>query len=360
MNETHGGATTALAPTGPPALPEPVQRRGITEAQWRTLANNLFPGAASNSVLMVWDYCAARNLDPMKKPCHIVPMEVKVGEKYEWRDVVMPGIYEYRITAHRTGEYLGHSEPEYGPEKEQFGVTAPEWCRIEVYRWNNTAKMKVPYPVKIYFAEVVATRKDRDTKEVRANARWTRAPRQMLSKCTEAAALREAFPEEIGGEPTAEEMDGQHAISSTAVIDVKPLTALDRIPEGMRDNIERACAELQMTPAQALAKANEFMADGVNAEEGALKLLDWLKHEHESRRSGGPSRRKGSNNGKGGKAESASAGSGADAGSQSPAGGSASTPVGDQPPQTQSTAQSEPPTAELKAAEPVTAGDALF
>ncbi len=94
-------------------LPEPVLRRGITEAQWRTLANNLFPGAASSSVLMVWDYCAARGLDPMKKPCHIVPMEVKDAKtgSYGWRDVVMPGIYEYRITAHRTGEYHGHTEP---------------------------------------------------------------------------------------------------------------------------------------------------------------------------------------------------------------------------------------------------------
>lgn len=78
-------------------LPPAVARRGINEAQWRTLMN-LFPGAKGPSVLMVWDYCVARTLDPLKKPCHIVPMDVNGV----WRDVVMPGIYELRTTAMRT------------------------------------------------------------------------------------------------------------------------------------------------------------------------------------------------------------------------------------------------------------------
>lgn len=195
-----------------PALPAAVARRGINEAQWRTMANNLFPGAKSESVLMVWDYCVARRLDPLKKPCHIVPTEVKVGDKYEWRDVVMPGIYELRTTAQRTGEYLGHAKAQYGEPMAFAGVTAPEWCEFTVYRWNALAGMKAEYPVRILFREVVATRRDGN-----ANSRWSRAPIQMLTKCAEAAALREAFPDEIGGEQTAEEMDGQRAVDAPVV-----------------------------------------------------------------------------------------------------------------------------------------------
>jgi phage recombination protein Bet len=190
------------------ALPEPVARRGITEWQWRTLMNSLYPGAKGESVLLVWDYCLSRQLDPMKKPCHIVPMEVKVGERYEWRDVVMPGIYELRTTAQRTGEYLGHSKPEYGPEIEVAGITAPAWCDLTVYRYNREIKEKVSFPVHVLFAEVVATKRDG-----KANARWSKAPVQMLTKCAEAAALRESFPDEIGGEHTDDEMDGQRAVT---------------------------------------------------------------------------------------------------------------------------------------------------
>jgi hypothetical protein len=69
----------------------------------------------------------------------------------------------------------------------------------------------------VYFTEVVAL------KDGRPNERWAKAPIQMLTKCCEAAGLREAFPDEFGGEATAEEMDGQQrgdvevATASTAV-----------------------------------------------------------------------------------------------------------------------------------------------
>lgn len=202
-------AMNAVVESKEPALPAPVARRGITDAQWRTLKNNLFPGAQSESVLMVWDYCLARKLDPMKKPCHIVPMRIKQGDDYIWRDVVMPGIYEYRTTAIRTGFYMGHSKPEYGPEIDHMGVKAPEWCAITVYRWSPAASCKVEFPVTVYFRECAATKFDKKAGEHVVNERWTKAPIQMLTKCTEAAGLREAFPDELGGEPTAEEMEGQ-------------------------------------------------------------------------------------------------------------------------------------------------------
>lgn len=186
-----------------------VVARGIAPEQWRTLYDNLYPGAKPQSVLMVWDYCVARKLDPMKKPCHIVPMEVKLPNgDYVWRDVVMPGIYEYRTTATRTGLYLGHAKPEYGEVVDFLGVMAPEWCDFVVFRWNEKAKMRAEYPVRVYFREIVAL-KDKGTK---VNARWTKAPNQMLTKCAEAAALREAFPDELGGTHTDDEMHGQRVV----------------------------------------------------------------------------------------------------------------------------------------------------
>jgi hypothetical protein len=127
----------------------------------------------------------------------------------------MPGIYEYRITAQRTGEYLGHSKPEYGPMLEHLGTKAPEWCEMTIYRWSAHAG-RIEFPVRRYFAEVVGL-----TKDGKVNDRWSKAPIQMLEKCVEAAGLREAFPDEFGGEPTAEEMDDQRIIDIEPIVQVK-------------------------------------------------------------------------------------------------------------------------------------------
>lgn len=211
---------------------EALTRRGIDEFQWRTLMNSLFPGAKSESVFMVIDYCKARKLDPMKKPCHIVPMKVKDARsgEYEWRDVVMPGIYEYRTTAMRTGNYLGHSKPEYGPIVEVFGVSAPEWCAMTMYR-RATNGDRIEFPVCVYFRESCNTKFDKETKQDVANERWRKAPIQMLTKVTEAAGLREAFPDEFGGEQTAEEMDGRSMSIEAEVVTEKPIQAAPRISE---------------------------------------------------------------------------------------------------------------------------------
>lgn len=197
---------------------------GVTSAQWNTLKNSLYPGANDQSINLVLDYCRSRGLDPMKKPCHIVPMSVKDAQtgKFTYRDVVMPGIYELRTTAMRTGEYLGHSKPEYGDTIDCGGTSAPEWCEMTIYRWNARAQEKTEFPVRVMFLEAVAL------KDGKPNQRWAKAPIQMLTKCTEAAGLREAFPDELGGEMAAEEMEGQHydtRVVATQEPTAKPETA---------------------------------------------------------------------------------------------------------------------------------------
>lgn len=184
------------------SLSTQLAERSISASEWHTLSQSLFPGAKTESVLLAIDYCRARKLDPLKKPCHIVPMKVN----REWRDVILPGIYELRTTAQRTGEYLGHTKPEYGPPVEYLGVTAPEHCSMVFRRWNPASETIAEFPVTVEFTECCGTTW-KDGKEI-VNARWSKAPKQMLTKCAEAAGLREAFPDEIGGEMAAEEMDG--------------------------------------------------------------------------------------------------------------------------------------------------------
>lgn len=210
------------------------------------LMNSLYPGAAEASVDMVLAYCQAAGLDPMTKPVHIVPMNVKKPgsrDQYEWRDVVMPGIELYRTKAHRTGEYAGQDEAEFGPTvKEKLGgveVRYPEWCKVTVYK--VVQGQRVAYSAKVYWTETYAT-KDRNSES--PNAMWKKRPFGQLEKCAEAAALRKAFPEAVGAQPTAEEMEGKLMIESTAVqVEQKPTYAERQSPPP--DNAEIAAEEVK-------------------------------------------------------------------------------------------------------------------
>lgn len=189
-----------------------LKERNIDLAAWSTLQNSVFPGAKDESIILAIDYCKARKLDILKKPCHIVPMQVtlsgekekgsdgKFHDKKVWRDVIMPGIYEQRITAFRTGQMAGQDEPVFGETISFKGVEAPDWCRVTVYRFINGERCAFSHTE--YFSEACAK-----TSEGKINSMWTKRPRGQLAKCAEAGALRKAFPDELGGVITVEELN---------------------------------------------------------------------------------------------------------------------------------------------------------
>ena len=210
--------------TLPANIQAALTERNIDTAVWTTLQNSVFPGAKDESILLAVDYCKARKLDILKKPCHIVPMSVtdaKTGNK-NWRDVIMPGIYEQRITAFRTGQMAGQDEPVFGDTITFRGIEAPEWCRVTVYRFINNERCAFSHTE--YFSEACAT-----TKEGKPNSMWSKRPRGQLAKCAEAGALRKAFPDELGGVITADEVNeepiNQHSAATpdngTTVIDTQ-------------------------------------------------------------------------------------------------------------------------------------------
>jgi len=184
------------------------------------LESSLYPGAAHDSIRMVLSWAQARGVDPMDKPCHIVPMWDSKTERM--RDVIMPSVDYYRQKAESTGEYLGLSDTEYGQTKTlqvgEFSIDYPEWAKVIVRRLVHGHVAE--FPAKVFWLETYATKK-RDTKV--PNAMWQKRPFGQLEKCAEALALRRAFPKLCGG-PTAEEMAGKTL--DVDAIEVEPVRVL--------------------------------------------------------------------------------------------------------------------------------------
>lgn len=181
----------------------------LTADLWSALSSSIYPGANPASIVLAVQYCRARGLDPLKKPVHIVPMEVKdakTGNK-EWRDIIMVGINELLATASRTGEFVGKDAPVYGLDVDMYGHQVPEYCEVTV--WRSVHGQRVPFTAREYFEEACATKKSYGG-GYELNYMWSKRPRGQLAKTTLASALRVAFPEELGGTYAAEELDGQH------------------------------------------------------------------------------------------------------------------------------------------------------
>lgn len=214
------GEVVHIAPPRLPYHPAIEERFGIDKSGWRVLVDATYPSAKSvEAVLMALSYCASRKLDIFKRPVHIVPMwSSALGRMVE---TVWPSISELRTTAFRTKQYAGIESVEWGPVQEvefvgtaskgpQKGTTRkaklkfPEWCRVTLLRELNGKERKFIGP-KVLFTEAYATWADTDV----PNDMWAERPEGQLEKCAESAALRRTFPEEIGNDLTAEEMEGR-------------------------------------------------------------------------------------------------------------------------------------------------------
>ncbi len=198
----------------------------VNREGWRTLTESIFPAAKTQtSVLMALEYCKRRRLDVFKHPVHIVPIwNSQAGDdgKGGMVETIWPGINELRTTAIRTGQYAGMDVPTFGPsisqkfegkikkwkngqsfyETETAEVTFPEWCQITVYRVLGGNRVPFPGP-RVYWLEAYASlRNDVDI----PNSMWQGRPHGQLEKCAEAAALRRAFPEELGSDYSIDEI----------------------------------------------------------------------------------------------------------------------------------------------------------
>lgn len=256
-NGTNGnGGGTQVAILHPPRLPyHPAieERFGVDRASWKALTEAIYPMAkTTDSVIMALSYCRARKLDPFKKPVHIVPMWSSA--KGEYVETVWPGISEIRTTAFRTGQYAGCDETVFGDEVEHtfkgrvkirgewhdrsIVLRFPAWARITVYRDLNGVARKFVGP-KVRWLEAYATIGNTDL----PNEMWETRLEGQLEKCAEAAALRKAFPEEVGNMLSAEEMEGRRVDAltdeqRTAMGAARPTlgAALDELARGGNGN----------------------------------------------------------------------------------------------------------------------------
>lgn len=157
--------------------------------------------------------CQRTGLDPFARQIHMIGRREKRRDgTYGMKYTIQTGIDGLRVIAARTGKYLGRGGPwwcgEDGQWRDAWLPTAPPAAaRACVFR---AGEQEPTYGVALW-REYAQTGQDG-----RPQALWAGKPAHMLGKVAEAIALRAAFPQDMGGLYTDDEMPARHTATVTA------------------------------------------------------------------------------------------------------------------------------------------------
>lgn len=153
----------------------------FTPEQMHLITKTIAPGATPDELKLFLYRCGSLGLDPLK-PGQIYFIKYGAGP-----GTIVVGIEGFRARAGKTGKLSGIKR---GAIKDSKGILVGAYA--EVYRsdWKECAREEVPL-------------NEYDTKK----GNWAKMPETMIKKVAEAAALRMAFPDDLGGIYTDAEMD---------------------------------------------------------------------------------------------------------------------------------------------------------
>jgi phage recombination protein Bet len=164
------------------------------------LRRHVMPDATEAELDLATRFCERTRLDPLSGQVHFIRRRGREGAAPLRPQVSIDG---FRLIAERTGGYAGQVGPWWCGDDEVWHEVwlddrrPPRAARVGVLRRGFPEPL---YAVAHWHSYV---QKDREGKPTRF---WTTMPEVMLAKVAEALALRKAFPLELGGIYSVEEM----------------------------------------------------------------------------------------------------------------------------------------------------------
>ena len=245
----------------------------FTEMQVSILTQLGVSGASRGDMAVFHHVCQRTGLDPFARQIHMIGRNTK-DENDRWvkKFTIQTAIDGFRLIARRAVDKARESL-EYednlwcGPDGQWLDVwladEPPVAAKVVVLR--NSKR----YPAIAKWSEYVQTKKNGDPVQM-----WARMSSNQLAKCAEAAALRKAFPQDLGGIYTDDELAHDTEPRGRITATVEPRSAADRVREMAADPEPETAPPADEPEEEASAAARGMMfaqfADlGIGSEEDA-------------------------------------------------------------------------------------------
>lgn len=161
-----------------------IAKQDFPQEQVELIKRTLAVGATDDELKLFLHQCKRTQLDPLSRQIYFMKRGGKV--------TIQTSIDGFRAIAERSGDYAGQDEPVWGKDGDDA------FCKVTVYRFRDN--VRYPAAVGVAFWKEYVPQAGQDFM-------WKKMPRTMLAKVAEALALRKAYPSDLSGLYTGEEME---------------------------------------------------------------------------------------------------------------------------------------------------------